>query len=207
MLLFYNVSSTGIPNFKLPSEDPSQPHVVQICAVLCSTEGRTLASINLPIEPDGWELPTDVPLLGLNTELAKRAGVPLRGALAIFWEMAMKATVRVAHAEDFHARMIRIGYHQVALPDKCDLPEWKNQASFDTCREATKLVGLPPTDAMLARGRHDYKPPSLVEAYEHFTRRRFRELEEGRPSAIVVACKAVFFAIEKAKKGEPVAQD
>ena len=61
LLFFYDTETTGIPNFKEPSEHPDQPHIVQIAAALVDDETRkTVSSINLIIKPDGWAIPEEL---------------------------------------------------------------------------------------------------------------------------------------------------
>jgi DNA polymerase-3 subunit epsilon len=72
--LFFDTETTGLPLFHEPSEDPRQPHLVQLAAVLVDIDTRkTLGSLDLTIAPDGWEIPDDVVKIhGITNEHARR---------------------------------------------------------------------------------------------------------------------------------------
>ncbi|KSJ98283.1 hypothetical protein APA24_21400 [Pseudomonas aeruginosa] len=43
----FDFETTGIPEWKLPSEDPCQPHIVEVAALLCDAAGQLDASFVL----------------------------------------------------------------------------------------------------------------------------------------------------------------
>jgi hypothetical protein len=60
MLLFVDTETSGLIDFAQPTDHPSQPHIVQLAALLCDddedcTVRETYQSI---IRPDGWEIQT-----------------------------------------------------------------------------------------------------------------------------------------------------
>lgn len=72
MLLFYDSETTGLPLFDQPSEDPRQPHLVQLAAILCDEDGKTKASINLIIKPNGWVIGDEVAAIhGITQDVAQ----------------------------------------------------------------------------------------------------------------------------------------
>ena len=40
LILFFDTETTGFPDFKKPSTDPCQPHIVDICGLLYTPEGE-----------------------------------------------------------------------------------------------------------------------------------------------------------------------
>ncbi|MDW3683059.1 3'-5' exonuclease [Cupriavidus sp. CV2] len=196
-ILFYDSEATGIPQWSLPSEDPSQPHITQIAAELHDEDtGTTLAFMDLLIKPDGWAIPEELEALtGITNEKAERFGVPIEKALALLLGLWRKADLRVAHNESFDARMIRIEMmrmldHVAPIHD-----QWKATPAFCTQSKSTKIINLPPTEKMLAAGRRTPKSPNLGEAYRHFTG---TEMVGAHNAAIdLAACRTVYYGIKR----------
>ena len=188
-LTFYDTETTGFPLYKLPSDDPEQPHIVELAAAVVDVELRTIvSSMTVFIKPQGYEIPdetTDVH--GITTELALNAGVYLGRALPIFLDLVGDNT-RVAFNESFDARMIRIAQHQMGLGE-AQLEDWKQGKKACAMQMARKHTALVKN-----------KAPTLTEAYRHFFGVDF----EGAHTAMgdVHACIAVYFAVidkEKAR--------
>lgn len=120
--LFYDTETTGLPLFNEPSEDPRQPHIVQLAASLIDLESRaTLASMDVIVRPADWEIPEEVAAIhGITTEHARALGVREAIALELFLELWSRSSLRVAHNEQFDARIIRIAllrYGPCPVPD------------------------------------------------------------------------------------------
>ncbi|MGC0155384.1 exonuclease domain-containing protein [Chromobacterium vaccinii] len=192
-ILFYDTETTGLPNWSAPSDDPSQPHITQLAAELVDEDtGDVLDSMDMLIQPDGWTIPDDVAALtGITTERAAEFGVPLAQAMDAFLALWAQVERRIGHNEPFDARMIRIELMRLYGDERAD--EWKAGAAFCTCSNSTKLVGLPPTEKMLAAGKKNAKPPNLAEAYKFFTG---QDLQGAHNAMVDVAgCREVYFGI------------
>ena len=76
-ILFYDTETTGLPDFKAPSEAPHQPHIVQLAALLVDPDSRqTIASMDVIVRPAGWTIPGEVAAVhGITTERAEAVGV------------------------------------------------------------------------------------------------------------------------------------
>ena len=110
-ILAYDVESSGFPAWKNPSGGASQPHIVQLAAILADPDtGKEIASIDLIVRPEGWEIPQDtIDVHGITTEHALDVGIPEKTAVALLLELALLSGVtRVAHNRTFDQRMIRI---------------------------------------------------------------------------------------------------
>ncbi len=202
LIIFYDTETNGLPQWNLPSEDPSQPHVTQLAAELCDERsGNTIATMDVLIKPDGWTIPDDLAqLTGITTERAIADGIPLADALQQFTGMWRRTAMRVGHNESFDARMLRIEYFRVLPVDDPFHDQWKGGAAFCTQGKSTKIINLPPTAKMLAAGRKHAKSPNLGEAYEYFTGKKL----EGAHNAAVdlAATKAVYYSIKQALAGK-----
>lgn len=194
-ILIYDSETTGLPIWNKPSEDPGQPRITQLAAELCDEEtGETLSAINFIIKPDGWTIPEELQeLTGITQEKAERFGVPMTLVLPAFLGMWRQANVhRVAHNEGFDMRMVRIELMRSPFGELAD--EWKAAPVFCTQAGCTNILNLPPTERMLAAGRHHPKSPNLAEAYNYFTG---EDLEGAHNAANdIMACKAVYFGIK-----------
>lgn len=200
LALFYDTETTGLPLFKEPSDDPGQPHIVQVAAALVDVQSRmTLASFDLTICPDGWEIPEEVTAIhGVSTEHAKSVGVPESVAVNMLLALWEKSDFRIAHNQQFDQRIIRIGLKRFSTDDQVE--RWSNGAVECTALMSTAHCKLPPTDKMKAAGRNNHKMPKLIEAYQHF----FGEEFDGQHTAVgdVIACTHVYFAIQDALAAE-----
>lgn len=199
--LFYDTETSGLPLFNDPSEDPRQPHIVQLAARLVELETRKIIStIDLIVRPDGWEIPDDVAAVhGITTDRALKVGVPEWLALAVFMSMAGQSSARIAHNETFDARIIRIALKRYAEDHGLTHPDdWKDGEAKCTARLSTPICNLPPTAKMVAARRNHAKTPNLGEAFEFFTGNKL----EGAHSALVDvdACMTVYFAIMDREK-------
>lgn len=199
-ILFYDTETTGLPDFKAPSGAPHQPHIVQLAALLVDPDSRqTIASMDVIIRPAGWTIPGEVAAVhGITTERAEAFGVPEKLAVEIFMELWFHRP-RVAHNEQFDARIIRIALmrHQNRVVEEWAKPMpdvWKEGGAECTARLATPICAIPPTDRMRAVGRFHHKTPNLGEAYRHFTGRALENAHSAM--ADVQACRDVYFAIQ-----------
>ena len=108
MLLFFDNETSGLPDFKKRASDPSQPHIVQLCAILTDLAGKVIESHNAIIKPDGWEIPQEViEVYGITNEIAAN-GIPEALAAGLLMEMIKKASRIVAHGVSFDKFMARI---------------------------------------------------------------------------------------------------
>lgn len=196
-ILFYDTETNGLPMWKLPSEDPAQPHITQLCAELFDADsGKTLAFMDLLIQPDGWTIPLELQeLTGITQERAELFGFPIQRAIALFIGMWRKAKLRVAHNEAFDARLLRIEMLRQLDHDAALHEQWKVGEAYCTQTNSTKIINLPPTPKMIAAGFNKPKSPNLREAYKFFTGNEL--VGAHNASADVAGCKAVYFGIHK----------
>lgn len=191
-VLFFDTETTGLPDFKAPSEAPQQPHIVQLAACLVDLDTRqTIASMDVIIRPDGWTIPDEVSAIhGITTEHAIEFGVPESMAVSMFMDL-WRGRLRVAHNEQFDARILRIALLRFEDPETAD--KWKAGQADCTARLATPICKIPPTPKMVAAGFNKFKTANLGEAYRHFTG---KELENAHSAmADVMGCMEVFFKI------------
>ncbi|MBI5255397.1 MAG: 3'-5' exonuclease [Burkholderiales bacterium] len=197
--LFYDTETTGLPLFSEPSEDPRQPHIVQLAACLIDIDTRTMiAGMDVIVRPDGWTIPDEVAQIhGITTEKAIDLGVGENVALSLFLDLWGSAAFRVGHNESFDARIAMKRHLPYAMSDEqanALADTWKAGSAECTARLATPICALPPTEKMKAARRFHSKTPNLQEAFRHFFGREFEDSHSA--NADVQACIAVYFAIK-----------
>lgn len=195
LILCWDTETTGLPLFSQPSEDPGQPHLVQIAAVLFDENTRqAISSMNVIVRPEDWDIPEVVSRVhGITTEQAMLVGIPEWCALSMFHEMWKVSSARLAFNEQFDARIMQIAYKRYRDNEHADA--FKAGNAICAAKMASPIMKLPPTAKMVAAGRKHNKMPNLGEAYHHFT----GKVLEGAHSALVdvKACMEVYFAIKK----------
>ncbi len=189
--IFYDTETTGLPLWNDPSEDPRQPHMVQLAALMVDlSTGKDLASLDFIIRPAGWEITQEMTdIHGISHEMAMDLGISEKTAAEALFDF-IGNRLRIGHNESFDARILRIAAMRYFGESVADT--WKAQSAECTARLTTKICNLPPTPAMRAAGRHHNKTPNLQEAHKHFFGVEF----ENAHSAIsdVIACKKVYQA-------------
>lgn len=186
--IVYDTETTGLPLWNKPSDDPGQPHVVEIAAIVANREGE-INRWSAIIKPDGWTISDDVAKIhGITTEKALAEGRDAGVVFAEFAGMWAACDFRVAHSESFDARMVRIAFKR-HRPADADL--WKAGKAFCTADLSTNICKLPATDNMRAAGRgHQFKKPKLSEAYRFFFNEDFADAHRAMPDA--VACLKIY---------------
>lgn len=194
--LFYDVETTGLPDWGQPSDAPHQHRIIQLAMLMCDEQGNNIAGHAFLVKPDGWPPMSDEAFEkhGIPVERCNRYGILMDDIIPLFVEYMGRANVLIAHNISFDKRMMRIELKR--RPNFHDHMEpLKDMAGFCTLRNSQKILNLPATVPMHKTGRHGAKPPSLAEAYQFFTGREFTKGHEAM--ADVVACKTVYFGIQK----------
>lgn len=192
--LAFDSETTGLVNSREPPSHPSQPHLVQLAAIIWDLDAdRELSSISLIVKPDGYEIPRGASdVHGITTETARAVGVPLVVALAAFNHLLRATSDHVAHNSDFDVKVLLAAYHRVGRPVAPINPKC-------TKNLAEPLLKLPPTPRMIETGYgHKFKAPTLTECVRFF----FDEDLSGAHDALVDAraCARVYREILRRKE-------
>lgn len=184
MTLFFDCETTGLPNFNERARHPSQPHIVQLAAMLMADDGTELESHNVIIKPDGWEIPAEVSAIHGITNSIAQCGIPEKTASELLLAMVKKAALIVAHNITFDKFIARIAMRRYELITDADDLWWKQLPTFCTMHATTNLCKLQGSFA----GK--FKRPKLQEAYQH----AFGEKFDGAHYALadVRACARIY---------------
>jgi len=192
MLTFLDFETTGLADFNKRASDPTQPHIVQMAAILTTDDGNVMQSHNVIIRPDGWTIPKEASdIHGITTEIALEFGIQEDLAISLLWRMIEKSTFLVAHNLMFDKFIARIAARRFGLLTDDKDQWWKDLPTFCTMRATTDLCQLP------GKFAGKYKWPKLTEAYQHV----FGKFLDGAHDALadVMACKEIYFWLEKTK--------
>lgn len=202
MFLIFDTETTGLPDWRNPSDAEHQPHLVQLAMVLLDADLQERASVSLMIKPEGWTIPEEVAKIhGITTDIATRFGVPERTAAKLYASMLYTTGAGVVgHNVKFDLRIMRIallraGYTKEQL-------DGREVEAFCTMTKCTPILNLPPTDKMRAAGFNKPKTPNLGECIKHF----FGEELEGAHDAMVDvrACMRLFRHLRTQPVAEPM---
>jgi len=191
ILVPFDTETNGIPDWKTPSNDPAQPHIVTLAALKVDEETLEIKDrLDLIVKPDGWYWDEDCEAFkkhGITMEYAMEHGIPEADAVNQFIEFWAGCDYRIAYNTTFDNRIIRIAlkrYH----PELVDI--WKDGPYKCTSLLAQKNLKLS-------------KRPKLEAAYLTYTGKEL----EGAHNAMndTMACLDVYRGIlGKAKKEEKV---
>ena len=195
MLLFWDTETTGLPDWRSPSNAPQQPHLVQLACVLCDDDGNNLERWQTIVKPGrGAKMqPEALKAHGISLERAHDEGIDAGVAVDAMMDMAARSRAMVGHNISFDVRIMRI------TTTRTHRFKWEPRIPTEcTMKLATKIVNLPPTPKMIAAGFNKPKNPNLGECVRFF----FNEELEGAHDALVDvdACKRVYFAIQQRKE-------
>jgi DNA polymerase-3 subunit epsilon len=193
--IIYDTETQGLPDWRTPSEDPCQPHIVELAALLVDVDTReVIDQVDAIIKPDGWVIPAEASAIhGITTEQAMDVGRPEREVVEQFVALWRHAGFRVAHNRPFDDRIMRIAINRL-LQDEALAEEFKAGKGECTQAMSTPILKLPPTAKMVAARRNHYKSANLTEAYEFFTGRKMQGAHRAMDD--VRACLAVYWAIK-----------
>lgn len=187
MFLVFDTETTGLPLWNDPSDDPRQPHIVDIACSLFDRTGLEIERFDAIINP-GVPIPDEVSAIhGITTEIAQAEGVAPVDALGVFLSLIRKADVVVGHNVSFDIRLVRI------LAARVKGEKWENPLpTFCTMRKTTnicKIVGPK------ARHPQDWKWPTLAEATRHFFGEEHTNAHRARPDCDASA--RIFFHLKE----------
>ncbi|MDN5514411.1 MAG: 3'-5' exonuclease [Pseudomonas sp.] len=177
----FDFETSGMPAWKDPSDAEHQPHIVEVAALLYDAAGNIIDRYQAIVRPAGWEIPPEMTAIhGISHEQAMDEGIAEAEALDGFLAIHARAGIRVAHNAAFDDRIARIAisrYHSKELADSFK----ESTEKYCTCINSRAPVGLK-------------KPPTLAEAYKHFTGEDLVEAHRAMPDAL--ACARVYFALQ-----------
>lgn len=160
MYLVFDTETSGLPNFKLALDDPSQPKMMQLAFVCLDNEFKEITRFhsNVKHSVDYCVNPLAYQAHGISFEECQDTGLPLETVIDLFSETLSRSSCSVAHNIKFDKMIVDIAVDNV-YHDAEYIPQW--QELFCTMLNSTELCRIPHKN-----GRAGNKWPSVKEAYE-----------------------------------------
>ena len=150
--LFLDFETTDLVNWKIPSDDPSQPHIVQMAIIIADPATQEVKqSVDVIIKPDNWEITQETTdIHGISHEYAMDVGIPEEMAMDLLIAWLYTCDKHIAYNTTFDRRIARIA-----------LKRYKDEETMQG------LYDHPYECAMMASRKHlGGKNPKLIDAYK-----------------------------------------
>ena len=191
LLLFVDTETTGLPQWHLPADAPSQPRVVDLAGLLCDADGKEVGRFESIVKPDGWTIPDEAAgIHGITTETALAQGRPIAEVIDGFDALLAQASILVAYNLRFDDKLLRGERRRLGRPDG-----FGTTPVFCCMKASLPLCKIPPTGRMVKAGFTKFKTPKLGEAIQILLKRK--HVGAHRAMADVVATRDLFFAMRE----------
>jgi DNA polymerase-3 subunit epsilon len=178
MKLFFDTETNGLPDYNKRARDPSQPHIVQLAAIMVDDALVPQERYNVICKPDGWEISEELAAIhGISHARALEVGIPEAEACTTLLRMIREAEQICAFNVSFDKFIARIGMRRFGLITDEDDQWWKALPTYCVMKPMTDICRIPFPNGRGSR----FKWPKLHEAYRH----AFNEELEGAHDALV----------------------
>jgi DNA polymerase III epsilon subunit-like protein len=156
--LVLDTETSGLFNFKLPADDPSQPRLAEIAMLFLDEQLCEERHYHVFIRPDGWVMePGATAVNNLTDAFLQEHGRPVPEALDVYCAAIAESRVVVAHHAQSDCKTMRSELRRAGRPDL-----------FEAMRNICTMRGLVGVCKIPFANRGGYKWPSLQEACAHF---------------------------------------
>ncbi len=186
MLLFLDTETTGLYHYDKRSDDPAQPKIVELAALLTDDTGKEYGAFNVLIDP-GIDIPAEATAVhGITRVDCMISGIPIRLALDMLYAYTSHCQIIIGHNISFDMKMIRSSYSHLFL----DKEILSKIPTYCTMLKSTNICKIPK-----ANGKGGNKWPRLNEAYKSLLGKEMigghRAIEDVR------ATKEIYFKLKE----------
>lgn len=165
----FDTETTGVPNFKLAADDPTNPRMASLAAILTDEAGNEVDSFYHLVKPEGWSEHVLDPenhmgafrVNGLSMERLWDEGRPLVEVLEAYDAFVDECALIAAYGVHFDQKIVRGEQRRAGRNDR-----YGERPTFCVQQAATPICQIPPTAKMMAANRYHNKTPNLGEAVE-----------------------------------------
>jgi len=194
-IIFFDLETNGMPEWKIPSDSPKQPHIVQMSCIVADEDTReNISQMDMVVKPDGWEISQEMTdIHGISQEHAEKVGYPEKQVLYAFLREWRQCRLRVSHNRTFDQRIIRIALKRFS--NLLTMDAWADKDSyFCTMLKCKPVLKLPP------RNKFGYRNPSLKAAYEFLTGEEFEHTHNAYDD--VKGCMMIYWCLMDLENGD-----
>ncbi len=163
-LCIWDCETTGLPDFKLPADHPTQPHICEVAAVVVDSESEhELDFFASLIRPDGWSISAELTAIhGISTQMCLAEGMRIADALDRLHGMIRETDVTLSYGFRFDDKMRRGACRRHGIPDLFGTFAWACVQS-----PVSAACQMPATAKMMKAGLgRRFKTPKLGEAVQ-----------------------------------------
>lgn len=165
MFLVLDTETSGLIVRGLPIEDPAQPRICQIGAVLYDSKFKEVGTYRTLIQPDGWGISEQATAThGIKTEDCSRYGIPVQAALLQIVQWIKVSRHVIAHNLTFDEAMFK---REMELTKAADIGLERTRLR----KHCTMKTGTALTD--------DGLYPSLANLHRMLTGEDFADAHDG----------------------------
>lgn len=175
-----DAETNGLPDYKKPADDPSQPRLAALGVILCvvSDDKKTIkveAEHEFLVKPAGWKMTKDAGAVnGLTDERLEAEGKPITEVLAFYAALVEDGYVVVAYGAQHDCKIMRGEFRRAGLDDH-----------FEATKNVCLMRAVQPLRIPKANGKGGW--PQLDDVLRHLGQK-----PEPRPHSALVGARCAF---------------
>lgn len=115
----FDTEGSGLFNFALPADDPTQLRLAQFSAVVTDDDLNVDREINLYVRPDGWNMQDDATEInGLTDEFLEEHGIPVLDVLKVYTDLVDEGYCFAAYNAQHDCKAMRSELRRAGLDDR-----------------------------------------------------------------------------------------
>lgn len=159
--LIIDTETTGLHDYSLPADDPSQPRLAHLAMIWADDDLRELDRQDIYVRPNGWSMPQGPKsagsVNGLTDEFLLAKGVDVGVALDAYVDEIDRGLIVVAFNAQYDCKVMRGELRRAGRPDR-----FETTKNICVMRPLTGICRIPKPNGK------GLKFPNLTEALDHF---------------------------------------
>ena len=186
-LLGFDSETTGlVEDYSIPSDDPSNPHLVQLAAKQIDAESReVIQSMDFIVFPNGWIISKEsIAMHGIDNHKAAALGLQEKDVVGMFIRLCESSDKIFAHNASFDKKIIRIALMRHFGRERAD---WFKNKFYNAKDKPKKTI------CTMYPSKKAFGGGSLEHAYKSITGESVPNAHNAM--ADVVACETILWGL------------